>query len=169
MEFAFVVILGLAILFLIILAKTAVVVPQQHAYVVERLGRYSGTLGAGLHILLPFVDMIRYRHSLKEQVVDFSRQICTTKDDRQLQVDGILQFKIVDPEKASYAVQNYFVALMQLTQVALRQEIGKLEENRAREDWTPIAAAVTSEVTRKAEPWGLAVLGFELENMTFLS
>lgn len=166
MEFGFVVILGLAILFLIILAKTAVVVPQQHAYVLERLGRYFGTLGPGFHILVPFVDVIRYEHTLKEQVVELSKQVCTTRDDRQLEVDGLLRFKVVDPEKASYAVHNYLVAFLQLTQVVVRQEIGRLDADQARADWDSVAAAVTAEIAKKTEPWGLAVLGFELENMT---
>ena len=164
--FGFIVILGLALLFIIILAKTAVVVPEGHAYVVERLGRYSDTRGPGFHILLPFVDVVRYRYSLKEQVVELPTQICTTRDDRQIEVHAILRFKIVDPRKASYAVANYFFAILQLTQTALRQEISKLEADRAREDWAPIAAAVTSEIARTAEPWGIAVLGFELGNMT---
>lgn len=169
MEFGFIVILGLALLFIITLAKTAVVVPQQNAYVVERLGKYVGTLGAGFHILLPFVDVVRYKHSLKEHVLDLPKQICTTRDDRQIEVDGILRLKVVDPQKASYAVHNYIIAVLQLTQAVLRQEIGKLEADRAREDWTLIGAAVTSEIARKAEPWGIAVLGFELENVTFPS
>lgn len=166
MESGFIVVLGLVLLLIVLLAKTSVVVPQQHAYVVERLGRYSGTLSPGFHLLLPLVDVIRYEHSLKEQVVELHRQICATRDDRQLEVDGLLRFKIVDPEKASYAVHNHLDALLQLTQMVLRQEIGQLDADRAREDWAPIAAAVTAEIARKAEPWGIAVLGFELENMT---
>lgn len=164
-----VVFLGLALLLLILVAKTAVVVPESHAYVVERLGRYSGTLGAGFHILLPFVDAVRYRHSLKEQVVELPTQIYTTRDDRPVEVHALLRFRIVDPVKASYEVANYLFAILQLTQTALRQELGRVEADRARDDQKAVAAAVTSEIARTAEPWGIAVLGFELGNMTLPS
>lgn len=158
-----IVFLQLGLLFLIVLAKAVVVVPEGIVHVVERLGRYSGTLGAGVHILVPFVDAVRYKHSLKEQVVELPGQVYTTRDDRPVEVHAILRFKVVDPAKASYAVANYLVALVQLTQTALRQELGKLEADRAREDQEAVAAAVTSEIARTAEPWGIAVLGFELE------
>jgi regulator of protease activity HflC (stomatin/prohibitin superfamily) len=167
MTFSFIVILFLAFLFIILLAKTAIVVPQQSAYVVERLGRYSATIGAGFHILLPFVDAIRYRHTLKEQVIELQGQAYTTRDDRQIEIAGLLRLKVLDPRKASYAVHDFRTALVQLTGVVLRQETGKHEADRAREDWAaPIAAAVTSEIASKAEPWGIEVLCFELENMT---
>lgn len=166
MECGYVGILGMALLFLFIVAKTAVVVPQQSAYVVERLGKYVGTIGAGFHILLPFVDSIRYRFSLKEQTLEIKNLICTTRDNRNVQVNGFLRFKVLDPQKAAYQVQSWLVGLLQLTQAVLRREIGKLEAGRAREDWAPIAAAVTTEVAREAEPWGIEVLRFELENLT---
>lgn len=166
MDFGFIVILGLALLFLMALGKTAVVVPEGNAYVVERLGKYWMSIGRGFHILLPFVDVVRYKHSLKEQVVELSTQICTTRDDRQIEVHALLRFKIVDPRKASYAVANYLFAILQLTQAALRQELGRLEADRAREDQEAVSAAVTSEIARTVEPWGIAVLGFELGNMT---
>src|SRR5262245_63608987 len=102
MTFGFIVILGLALLFIIILAKTAIVVPQQSAYVVERLGRYSGTLGAGFHILVPFMDVIRYKHSLKEAAVDIPAQVCITRENVQMQVDGVLYRTVVNPERAWY-------------------------------------------------------------------
>jgi regulator of protease activity HflC (stomatin/prohibitin superfamily) len=161
-----IVILVLALLFIIVLGKTAVVVPEGTVFVTERLGRYSGTLGPGFHILMPFVDAIRYKHSLKEQVVELPMQVYNTRDDRQVEVHAILRLKVVDPEKASYAVNNYLFAILQLTQTALRQELGRLEADRAREDQAAVAAAVTTEIARTAEPWGLTVLGFELSNMT---
>ena len=164
-----IVILGLALLFLIVLGKTAVAVPEGHVYVVERLGKYLGTIGPGFHILMPFVDAIRYRHSLKEQVVELPTQIYTTRDDRQVEVHAILRFKTVDPVKASYAVANYLFAILQLTQTALRRELGQVEVDRAREDQKAVAAAVTSEIARTVEPWGIAVLGFELGKMTLPS
>src|SRR5688572_31199530 len=104
----------LAVLVLIIIAKTAIVVPQQSAYVVERLGRYSGTLGAGFHILVPFFDVIRYRHSLKESAVDIPAQVCITRDNVQVQVDGVLYLKVLNPERASYGISNYLFAITQL-------------------------------------------------------
>src|ERR1700745_507280 len=114
----------LIFLAIVILAKTAVVVPQQAAYVVERLGRYSGTLQAGFHILTPFVDVIRYRHSLKETAIDIPEQICITRDNVQVAVDGLLYMTILNPERASYGVANFVFAITQLAQTTLRSEIG---------------------------------------------
>ena len=110
--------------------KTAVVVPQQHAFIVERLGRFSGTLNAGFHILVPFVDRIRYKHLLKEQAVDIAEQICITKDNVQVGVDGILYLKVLDPERASYGIANYVFAITQLAQTTLRSEIGRIDLDR---------------------------------------
>ena len=115
----------LAILVVITIAKTAVVVPQQSAYVVERLGRYHATLAAGFHVLLPFVDVIRYRHSLKETAIDIPAQVCITRDNVQVGVDGILYLKVLNPERASYGITDYIFASTQLAQTNLRSEIGK--------------------------------------------
>src|SRR5687768_10462520 len=104
----------LALFVIILIAKTATVVPQQRAYVVERLGKYSGTLHAGFHILWPFVDIIRYRHSLKEDAVDIPEQVCITKDNVQVHVDGVLYLKIINPERASYGINDYIFAISQL-------------------------------------------------------
>src|SRR5258707_8035600 len=122
-----IVIIILIFLAITILAKTAVVVPQQAAYVVERLGRYSGTLQAGFHILTPFVDVIRYRHSLKETAFDIPEQICITRDNVQVGVDGLLYLKVLDAERASYGIYNYTFAITQLCQTTLRSEIGKID------------------------------------------
>jgi regulator of protease activity HflC (stomatin/prohibitin superfamily) len=113
------------VLVLIVIAKTAVVVPQQNAYVVERLGRFAGTLGPGFHILLPFFDVIRYKHSLKERAVDVPEQICITRDNVQVGVDGVLYLKVMDAERASYGVSDYLFAISQLAQTNLRSEIGR--------------------------------------------
>src|SRR5687767_15780215 len=121
---------ALAILVLIIIAKTAVVVPQQSAYVVERLGRYSGTLGAGFHILIPFLDVVRYKHSLKEQAVDIPPQVCITRDNVQVSVDGVLYLKVLNPERASYGIGDYAFGISQLAQTTLRSELGKIELDR---------------------------------------
>jgi regulator of protease activity HflC (stomatin/prohibitin superfamily) len=166
MTFGFIIILGLALLFIIILAKTAVVVPQQNAYVVERLGKYSGTIGAGFHILLPFVDVIRYRHSLKEQAIDIPEQICITRDNVTVGVDGVLYLKVMDPERASYGIQNYLFAIIQLAQTTLRSEIGKIELDRTFEERSNINIQVVSEVDKATDPWGVKVLRYEIKNIT---
>ena len=164
--FGLVVVLGLVFVFIIILAKTAVVVPQQNAYVVERLGKYSGTISAGFHILMPFVDVIRYRHSLKEQAIDIPEQICITRDNVQVGVDGVLYLKVMDPERASYGIQNYLFAIIQLAQTTLRSEIGKIELDRTFEERSNINVQVVSEIDKATDPWGVKVLRYEIKNIT---
>jgi regulator of protease activity HflC (stomatin/prohibitin superfamily) len=146
--------------------KTAVVVPQQNAYVVERLGRFSGVLDAGFHILVPFVDVIRYRHILKEQAFEIPEQVCITRDNVQVAVDGILYLKILDPERASYGISNYTFALTQLAQTTLRSEIGKIELDRTFEERTHINGQVVAEVDKASEAWGVKVLRYEIKNIT---
>jgi regulator of protease activity HflC (stomatin/prohibitin superfamily) len=160
------VVLLLVVVIIVILAKTAVVVPQQSAYVVERLGRYSGTLDAGFHILLPFLDVIRYRHSLKEQAIDIPEQTCITRDNVQVAVDGVLYLRVMDPERASYGVMDYIFAITQLAQTTLRSEVGKIELDRTFEERTAINAAVVSELDKASEPWGVKVLRYEIKNIT---
>src|SRR3954469_6988468 len=155
----------LAILVLIIIAKTAIVVPQQAAYVVERLGRYSGTLQAGFHVLAPFVDVIRYRHSLKETAIDIPEQICITRDNVQVGVDGILYLKVLDAERASYGISNYAFAIAQLCQTTLRSEVGKIDLDKTFEERSQINLAVVSEVDKASEPWGVKVLRYEINNI----
>jgi regulator of protease activity HflC (stomatin/prohibitin superfamily) len=162
---AVIVVLLLAILFLIILAKTAVVVPQQSAYVVERLGKYSCTLEAGFHILVPFLDVIRYRHTLKEQAIDVPEQICITKDNVQVGIDGILYLKVMNPERASYGISDYRFAITQLAQTALRSEIGKIDLDRTFEERTNINSSLVSELDKASEPWGVKVLRYEIKNI----
>ena len=160
------VVLFLALLVLYIIAKTAVVVPQQSAYVVERLGKYSDTLNAGFHILLPFVDTIRYRHSLKETAVDIPEQVCITRDNVQVAVDGILYLKVLNPERASYGISDYHFALSQLAQTTLRSEIGKIELDRTFEERTNINIQVVNELDKASESWGVKVLRYEIKNIT---
>jgi regulator of protease activity HflC (stomatin/prohibitin superfamily) len=156
----------LAILVLIIIAKTAIVVPQQSAYVVERLGRYSGTLQAGFHVLLPFVDTIRYRHSLKEMAVDIPAQVCITRDNVQVGVDGVLYLKVLNPERASYGISDYLFAISQLAQTTLRSEVGKIDLDKTFEERTNINTAVVSELDKASESWGVKVLRYEIKNIT---
>jgi regulator of protease activity HflC (stomatin/prohibitin superfamily) len=156
----------LAIVVLIVIAKTAIVVPQQSAYVVERLGRYSNTLGAGFHILIPFLDVIRYRHSLKETAIDIPAQVCITRDNVQVQVDGVLYLKVLNPERASYGISDYHFAITQLAQTALRSEVGKIDLDRTFEERTNINTALLGELDKASEPWGVKVLRYEIKNIT---
>jgi regulator of protease activity HflC (stomatin/prohibitin superfamily) len=166
MSGALIVFLMLAVLVLVIISRTAVVVPQQSAFVVERLGRYRATLDAGFHILLPFVDAVRYRHSLKEHAIDIPEQICITKDNVQVHVDGVLYLKVMNPERASYGVSDYLFAISQLAQTTLRSEIGKIELDRTFEERMHINAQIVDELDKATEPWGIKVLRYEIKNIT---
>jgi len=143
-----------------------VVVPQQSAYVIERLGKYSGTLFAGFHVLVPFIDVIRYRHTLKEQSSDIPAQVCITRDNVQVGVDGILYLKVLNPERASYGIGDYHFAISQLAQTTLRSEIGKIDLDRTFEERTNINTAVVTELDKASESWGVKVLRYEIRNIT---
>src|SRR3954471_11704182 len=155
----------LAFVALLVLLKTAIVVPQQSAYVVERLGRFAGVLDAGFHILVPFVDVIRYRHSLKEQALDIPAQICITRDNVQVGVDGVLYLKIMNPERASYGISDYHFAISQLAQTTLRSEVGKIDLDRTFEERSTINTQVVGELDKASEPWGVKVLRYEIKNI----
>jgi regulator of protease activity HflC (stomatin/prohibitin superfamily) len=154
-----------ALLVIIVVAKTAIVVPQQSAYVVERLGRYHATLNAGFHILWPFVDVVRYRHSLKEEAIDIPAQVCITRDNVQVGVDGILYLKVLNAERASYGISNYVFAITQLAQTTLRSEVGKIDLDRTFEERNTINLAVVGELDKASEPWGVKVLRYEIKNI----
>jgi len=158
--------LVLAFLVLVIVAKTAIVVPQQSAFVVERLGRFHGILNAGFHVLLPFVDVIRYRHSLKEYALDIPAQVCITRDNVQVGVDGVLYLRVLNPERASYGITDYLFAITQLAQTTLRSEVGKIDLDRTFEERTNINTAVVSELDKASEAWGVKVLRYEIKNIT---
>ena len=160
-----VVLLVIVLFAIIVLAKTAVVVPQQNAFVVERLGKYAGTLQAGFHILTPFVDVIRYRLSLKEAAFDVPEQICITRDNVQVGVDGVLYMKVIDPERAAYGIGDYVFAITQLAQTTLRSEIGKIDLDKTFEERTAINISVVSELDKASEPWGVKVLRYEIRNI----
>jgi regulator of protease activity HflC (stomatin/prohibitin superfamily) len=161
----FFVVLVIAILAITIIAKTAVVVPQQSAYVVEMLGKYSRTMQAGFHILIPFVERVAYKHSLKESATDIPEQICITKDNVQVGIDGILYMQVLEPTRASYGIANYEFAIAQLAQTTLRSEIGKIELDRTFEERATINANVVSELDKASEPWGVKVLRYEIKNI----
>src|SRR5215510_607037 len=163
---ALLVMLVLAGLVVVVIARTAVVVPQQSAFVVERLGKYRGTLQAGFHILIPFIDTVRYRHSLKETAVDIPEQVCITRDNVQVHVDGVLYLQVLNPERASYGVADYQFAISQLAQTTLRSEVGKIDLDRTFEERTAINVAVVEELDKASEPWGIKVLRYEIKNIT---
>ena len=156
----------IAIFAVLVVVKTAVVVPQQNAYVVERLGRFHGVLDAGFHILLPFIDAIRYRHTLKEQALDIPEQVCITKDNVQVAVDGILYLKVLDAQRASYGIADYYYGISQLAQTALRSEIGKIDLDRTFEERSHINSMVIAELDKATGPWGVKVLRYEIKNIT---
>jgi regulator of protease activity HflC (stomatin/prohibitin superfamily) len=160
-----VVVVLLALVVLFVVFKTAVVVPQQSAFVVERLGRYNATLNAGFHILVPFVDVIRYRHTLKEMAIDIPAQVCITRDNVQVGVDGILYLKILNAERASYGISDYIFAISQLAQTTLRSEVGKIDLDRTFEERTTINTAVVGELDKASEAWGVKVLRYEIKNI----
>jgi regulator of protease activity HflC (stomatin/prohibitin superfamily) len=161
-----IVLLILAGVVLLVIGKTALVVPQQSAYVVERLGRYHATLAAGFHVLVPFVDVIRYRHSLKEMAVDIPAQVCITRDNVQVGVDGVLYLKVLNPERASYGISDYMFAISQLAQTTLRSEVGKIDLDKTFEERTNINLSVVSELDKASESWGVKVLRYEIKNIT---
>jgi regulator of protease activity HflC (stomatin/prohibitin superfamily) len=157
---------GVAVLVVIAIARTVTVVPQQSAFVVEYLGKYSRTLQAGFHILIPFAEKIAYRHSLKELAMDIAEQICITRDNVQVGVDGVLYMQVLDPHLASYGITNYAFAITQLAQTTLRSEIGKIELDRTFEARGVINANVVSELDKASAPWGVKVLRYEIKNIT---
>ena len=162
MEIAFV----LAVIAIIFIVRTLKIVPQQHAWVVERLGKYDRTLTPGLSFVVPFVDRVAYKHSLKEVPLDVPSQVCITKDNTQLQVDGILYFQITDPMRASYGSSNYIVAITQLAQTTLRSVIGKMELDKTFEERAHINAGVVDALDEAALNWGVKVLRYEIKDLT---
>jgi regulator of protease activity HflC (stomatin/prohibitin superfamily) len=149
----------------VILFKTAIVVPQQSAYIVERLGKYSKTLHAGFHILVPGIERIAYKHNLKEAALDIAEQICITKDNVQVGIDGVLYLQVLDPARASYGIADYHFAISQLAQTTLRSEIGKIDLDRTFEERATINANVVTELDKASEPWGVKVLRYEIRNI----
>ena len=156
----------LAFSVLVVIIKTAVIVPQKTAYIVERLGKYRCTLDAGFHILIPFLDNIAYKHTLKEQAIDVPPQECITKDNIAVSVDGILYMQVMDPAKASYGIGNYLFATTQLAQTTMRSEMGKLDLDRSFEERTTINSAIVAAVDKASDPWGIKVTRYEIKNIT---
>ena len=165
MDTALVFTLAVAVLVIFVLMKTAIVVPQQSAYIVEFVGKYSRTLQAGFHILIPFVERVAYKHTLKEMAVDIPEQICITRDNVQVGIDGVLYMQILDAARASYGISNYEFAISQLAQTTLRSQIGKIELDRTFEERATINANVVSELDKASEPWGVKVLRYEIKSI----
>jgi regulator of protease activity HflC (stomatin/prohibitin superfamily) len=155
----------LALVVIIAILRTATVVPQRWAFIVERLGKYSRTLGAGFHILFPFLDRISYKHSLKEEAIDVPPQSCITRDNVVVEVDGILYLQVMDPVKASYGIANFQWATIQLAQTTMRSLIGRLELDRTFEERESVNAGVVSALDKASEPWGVKVTRYEIKNI----
>ena len=152
-------------LVVMLIAKTAIVVGQQNAYVVEYLGKYRKTMKAGFHILIPFVERVAYKHSLKERALDIQEQICITRDNVQVGVDGVLYLKVLDAQRASYGISDYLFAIGQLAQTTLRSEIGKIDLDRTFEERGTINTSVVMELDKASDPWGVKVLRYEIKNI----
>jgi|TARA_B100000768_G_C11230703_1_gene354912 regulator of protease activity HflC (stomatin/prohibitin superfamily) len=156
---------AVAILVIVVLLKTARVVPQREQFIIERLGKYSKTLDAGFHLLVPFVDVVAYKHTLKEQTLDVPSQSCITKDNISVEIDGVIYMQVSDSRAASYGIENYVFATSQLAQTTLRSEIGKIELDRTFEERVTINSQVVEAVDRAAEPWGVKILRYEIKDI----
>ncbi|MEM5947145.1 stomatin-like protein [Spirochaetia bacterium 38H-sp] len=160
------VVLGIiAFIFIIQIFRSIRIVPAQTVLIVERLGKYSKTLEAGFHILVPFIDVVRYQHSLKEQAIDVPRQTAITKDNVKIEIDGVLYFKVVDPVKASYGITNYAYATVQLAQTTMRSAIGLLNLDKTFEERDNLNAQILKEISDATEPWGVQIIRYEIQNI----
>jgi len=160
-----VILVGILLFALVVFFKTIRIVPQKMAYIIERLGKYSTTLEAGFHILVPFLDRVAYKHTLKEQAVDVAPQQCITRDNIAVEVDGILYMQVVDPKKASYGINNYQFASAQLAQTTMRSVMGKLELDKTFEERETVNSAIVDAVDKASDPWGVKVTRYEVKNI----
>lgn len=161
-----IILIGLIFLGFILIASMIKIVPQRTAIIVERLGKYRATFSAGFQILIPFIDKVRYRHTLKEQAIDVAPQICITKDNIAVEVDGILYLQVLDPQKASYGIDNYRFASIQIAQTTMRSVIGKLELDKTFEERETINVTIVEAVDKASEPWGVKVTRYEVKNIS---
>lgn len=148
-----------------LIVKSARIVPQKEAFIIERLGKYKGTLNAGFHILVPFLDKVAYKHTLKEQAIDVPPQTCITKDNISVEVDGILYMQVLDPQKSSYGIDNYRFASIQLAQTTMRSVIGKMELDKTFEERENINGTIVEAVDTASDPWGVKVTRYEVKNI----
>ena len=156
---------GVALLVVVTIIRTARIVPQKSAFIVERLGKYAKTLEAGFHILFPFIERVAYKHSLKEVAVDVPSQSCITRDNIAVEIDGVLYLQVMDAAKASYGIENYMFASTQLAQTTMRSEVGKLELDRTFEERENINAAIIQAVDKASDPWGVKITRYEIKNI----
>jgi regulator of protease activity HflC (stomatin/prohibitin superfamily) len=165
MEFSTVLSLLILAIVVIAIAKTAQIVPQRSAYVVERLGRFHSVLDAGFHLMIPFIDKVAYKHTLKEEAIDVPQQACVTKDNIQIHVDGVIYMQVIDPKLASYGIEDYRFAATQLAQTTLRSVIGKIELDKSFEERVVINEKVVEVLAEASEPWGTKVLRYEVADI----
>lgn len=159
-------IIGLVVLIVIVLMRSIRVVPQQNAYVIERLGKFKEIMQPGINFIIPFFDKVAYKHSLKEAAFDIPEQVCITKDNVQVAVDGVVFAQVVDPAKASYGIANYKFAVMQLAQTTMRSEIGKIDLDKTFEERTNVNRAIVSAIDEASIGWGVKILRYEIKNIT---
>ena len=165
MDISFYVVVAIVLVAIVVIIKTAVVVPQQSAYIIENLGKFSRTLSPGFNILVPFLERVAYKHTLKEQAIDVEEQICITSDNVQVGVDGVLYLQVMDARNASYGIADYLFAISQLAQTTLRSEIGKIELDKTFEERGQINIRVVDELDQASNPWGVKVLRYEIKNI----
>jgi regulator of protease activity HflC (stomatin/prohibitin superfamily) len=160
-----IILIGLLVFAFVVFLSTIRIVPQKQAFIIERLGKYSNTLEAGFHVLMPFVDRVAYKHTLKEQAIDVPPQSCITKDNIAVEVDGILYMQVVDPKKASYGIDNYRFAAIQLAQTTMRSVMGKLDLDKTFEERDQINCVIVEAVDKASDPWGIKVTRYEVKNI----
>jgi regulator of protease activity HflC (stomatin/prohibitin superfamily) len=160
-----VVLIGIILFALVVFFRTIRIVPQKVAFIIERLGKYNNTLEAGFHVLIPFIDKVAYKHTLKEQAIDVPPQTCITRDNISVEVDGILYMQVVDPKKSSYGINNYQFASTQLAQTTMRSVIGKMELDRTFEERDTINSTIVDAVDKASDPWGVKVTRYEVKNI----
>ncbi len=161
-----IILIVLVIFLLVAFLSTFKVVPQRSVYIVERLGKYSRSLEAGFHILIPFIDKIAYKQNLKEQAIDVASQICITKDNIAVEVDGVLYLQVIDPQKASYGIDNYKFAVIQISQTTMRSVIGKMELDKTFEERETVNGTIVEAVDKASVPWGIKVSRYEVKNIS---
>jgi len=166
MNITTIILIVLSIFVLVAFLSTFKVVPQRSVYIVERLGKYKRTLDAGFHILIPFIDKVAYRQNLKEQAIDVASQICITRDNIAVEVDGILYLQVIDPQKASYGIDNYKFAVVQISQTTMRSIIGKMELDKTFEERETVNGSIVEAVDKASGPWGIKVSRYEVKNIS---
>jgi len=166
MDVQSIIFIALGVIVFFILLSCIKIVPQRSAYIIERLGKYNGTLTAGLHVLVPFLDKVAYKHTLKEAAIDVASQSCITRDNIAVEVDGVLYLQIIDPKKASYGIDNYGFASIQIAQTTMRSVIGRLDLDKTFEERETINTSIVDAVDKASDPWGVKVARYEVKNIT---